>query len=488
MIPKISAVLNNCGLHALTPEIQQEIKYYAKKDHHTTPYNAEYNLLKQTFAQFYEFKSLTWKQFSQILSSYNAHDVQIILGPVLRAFMEHSNDKNALHLSDFNLSLEELTRINPNTARYECLDPESISRYVAKRLGIELVTHDNDHSQRVYHCDSKPRATAHLYHFGTVDEGHWEKTSDPKKHADVQLAEKSQFKSLVLLLGKDLQLNEFVFLLLKKHVQCTAKASKTSKADIEKTAREIQSYTETSFDQTFHYSNDEYLAAFESQLTPDSIQFIRSYQPKPVAIHWDSDVHSSDHSNEKSVSDLKEDCSSSSKSAQKEEDTHISFFSLFDERDENSQPETIVPVKQAFPQFKQQFDKQLILLADKKTNLLNRKEMQGFQAADNLHTQLKKYSEIFYNSDSKNVEEAKNRFIEQSSKAIRQAHKTLDQHRGWSEFLTNLTLGIFTLGLGLAIKGAYNSYNNRNLFWVHDTQSKTILDNITMCINEIKTN
>jgi hypothetical protein len=58
----------------------------------------------------------------------------------------------------------------------------------------------------------------------------------------------------------------------------------------------------------------------------------------------------------------------------------------------------------------------------------------------------------------------------------------LDKHRGWSEFLTNLLLAIGTLGLGLVLKGAINTENNRYFFFVHETKSSRLAQAITTAI------
>ncbi|MBL7479801.1 ankyrin repeat domain-containing protein [Legionella bononiensis] len=65
---------------------------------------------------------------------------------------------------------------------------------------------------------------------------------------------------------------------------------------------------------------------------------------------------------------------------------------------------------------------------------------------------------------------------------ISTAHKTLDQHRGWSEFLVNLSLALLG-GVGLVIKGVVNLASNKNFFFVHQTNSSKMLDHIEEQIN-----
>lgn len=69
---------------------------------------------------------------------------------------------------------------------------------------------------------------------------------------------------------------------------------------------------------------------------------------------------------------------------------------------------------------------------------------------------------------------------------ITTAHKSLDKHRGWSEFLINLTIGIVTVGVGLIIKGAVNYAMNKSLFFAHQTESSKTVDNVSEHINKMK--
>lgn len=59
---------------------------------------------------------------------------------------------------------------------------------------------------------------------------------------------------------------------------------------------------------------------------------------------------------------------------------------------------------------------------------------------------------------------------------INDAHKELDQHRGWTEFLVNLALGMATLGLGILFKGAINHAYNRHFLFVCKADSGKELD------------
>jgi hypothetical protein len=69
---------------------------------------------------------------------------------------------------------------------------------------------------------------------------------------------------------------------------------------------------------------------------------------------------------------------------------------------------------------------------------------------------------------------------------IKSARNILDQHRGWSEFLINLAIGIFTLGIGLLVKAGVNLAINKPFFFVHNTDSAQKLNEIDDFVNEIK--
>ncbi len=77
-------------------------------------------------------------------------------------------------------------------------------------------------------------------------------------------------------------------------------------------------------------------------------------------------------------------------------------------------------------------------------------------------------------------------FKNQCDKDIKTARKTLDQHRGWSEFLINLAIGICTLGIGLLVKAGINMMINKPLLFVHHTDSAQKANEINNFVSEIK--
>ncbi len=56
--PKLSAILNNCSLHALTPEIKNEIIQFGADAGYDNQHNAAYTRLKNAFATV--LNSIPW--------------------------------------------------------------------------------------------------------------------------------------------------------------------------------------------------------------------------------------------------------------------------------------------------------------------------------------------------------------------------------------------------------------------------------------------
>ncbi|KTD52487.1 aminotransferase class V-fold PLP-dependent enzyme [Legionella quateirensis] len=67
---------------------------------------------------------------------------------------------------------------------------------------------------------------------------------------------------------------------------------------------------------------------------------------------------------------------------------------------------------------------------------------------------------------------------------LKKAHIELDKHRGWSELLINLAIGLSTIGIGLLVKGAINLANNQSFFFVCKTKSSKMLDDLEDKIHE----
>jgi len=237
--PRLSAIINNCGLHALTPEIKAEVLRFAAIKNHQNGYNAQYEQLKTAFARYYGFMNLNWKEFSDILNNYNPFDTQMILGPVLRLFMKEQLESNPETPENARLRgkstidyIKEFTDFNPRSHRYSSLEAEDIAKTVANPLGFNL---RQEFDEGVYYDlnvdgsgQPKPRSIAviNLYHLGgdgAEAGGHYERTINPddiheyKNDHDTKLHEISE-----LLLGSDEEFSiQFGLDLIKKHVMLT---------------------------------------------------------------------------------------------------------------------------------------------------------------------------------------------------------------------------------------------------------------------------
>ncbi|MCL9683989.1 Dot/Icm T4SS effector Ceg23 [Legionella maioricensis] len=140
------------------------------------------------------------------------------------------------------------------------------------------------------------------------------------------------------------------------------------------------------------------------------------------------------------------------------------------------------------------FNEHLRLLNVKITNLQTRKNIAernhdtkaserlelARKAAFALHRDLKREGEIYFNQPTPANYRA---FKIRCEGLIQTARGVLDEHRGWSEFLINLGLGLATAGIGLVIKGIINLANDRAFFFVHKTDSSKQIDEIEKDIN-----
>ncbi|KTD11892.1 hypothetical protein Lgra_1350 [Legionella gratiana] len=234
--PKLSPVLNNCPLHAITPELKNEIIKFKTIAPYDNGHNVDYELLKNKFATFYGFPpdTFTWSKFADVLEKYNEFDTQIIMGPVLREFMKDKmpGDEFVKMVAGANeLPIEQhisnMTEINAHTARYESLSPDEVFGYVGKHLGFSIQYVKNDRGE-ISHAPN-PIATIQMYHQGGIDGakvgGHWERSNNTEEIVDVEQENDTQLTSLLPLLGNDNDINSHGFGLLKKHVQTTAKVT-----------------------------------------------------------------------------------------------------------------------------------------------------------------------------------------------------------------------------------------------------------------------
>lgn len=209
--PRISGVLNNCPLHALTPELRTEINLLANGGSTVSrDFMPAYELLKTTFAAFYEISSsdFTWQVFDELLNKHNDFDLQMILGPVLRNVMavqmREDQDKTNLALCAddnardmvFDTFIDYKTGIRAD-GRYASLSPDELFTFLAGPLGLAVVFHKderreeypNDPEQQSLFAD-RPRVE--MFHQGGVEGagagGHFERTQDTQNRIDYEQA------------------------------------------------------------------------------------------------------------------------------------------------------------------------------------------------------------------------------------------------------------------------------------------------------------
>lgn len=154
------------------------------------------------------------------------------------------------------------------------------------------------------------------------------------------------------------------------------------------------------------------------------------------------------------------------------------------------------PIREQSPQEKR-FNQHLQLLLNKGLNLKCRRDRinplqqqdafhalnDAYGAVLNLHRALKTDGDEYF---SHPTIETYRTFKKNCDRQIIDARKILDKHRGWSEFLINLVIGIISVGLGLIVKGGINLALNRSFFYVHPTDSSKKLDEIEVLIDKAK--
>lgn len=236
--PKLSAALNNCALHAFVPTIKAQVQALAAVPAPHNPHKAQYESLKDAFAEFYGFdkKNFSFVQFSKILNKYNAYDSQIILGPVLREFMK-STAKNvddddilitlavASQKDSVDHYIQSRTEMSSHTARYESLSPQEVALLVGKPLGIDVSYSTESTINRLPSVES-PIASIVMHHSGGIDGaasgGHWELTGD-SNDIDRSAEKKAKLNNIASVFTEgDQSLSQCGLVLLKAHVQLSA--------------------------------------------------------------------------------------------------------------------------------------------------------------------------------------------------------------------------------------------------------------------------
>jgi len=307
-MPKISAVLNNCALHAITPEIREVVQSG------TSPlqeFREGYEWLKQCFAEYYKFENLEWSHFAEILSSYNPFELQIILGPVLREFMdvtinrsENGGTVSALAVSSGikpeNYKTTLTTIQSDKHGRYQDLSPDEVQIFIGYYLGLAIAYKKNrSEDVRCWCRDKQQIKDIVLYHVGGAEGasagGHWERTCE-----DVE-EEESELIAITALLGNDYALTLDGLEYLKRYVKAKKDNEDTS-AIIAEANQRMEEYEK---DLSSLYSNNSPPKAIDSKsedIKPRIDSIIDSFNTEDIGHH---------HANAKQVAEqLKADLTS----------------------------------------------------------------------------------------------------------------------------------------------------------------------------------
>ncbi|KTD71891.1 hypothetical protein [Legionella tucsonensis] len=495
--PKISAALNNCPLHAITPELVQEIYRFAKDEQYNNQHNDTYAELKNNFAEFYGFDSndLSWKQFAGILKQYNPFDIQIMMGPVLRLFMAVQLDKPAIYrefVPGAHKAKEEViaeyTQINPETARYASLDQYDLATLVCKPLGFSLnYIPQEEHGIEETIDPDIPLPNPQLItichtgdHRGASHGGHWERTTDALERIEYKKHKSTQLHHYLTLLGHDPQVNIAGFTFLKQHVQLTAGRLRR------------EAHVDTELCNLYNAVTliEKYLKNIQEVPKDLAIKLLRpalthNKYAREFIGNYEFEVHEFDDQIVQWLS-AEEEFYKPVLTAEKEALAR-----------ELAQPPLLINPSQLPTAYgikgERKFYKNLALLQNKITDLEERKRKalddakgdkndedyrklnNAWDVATKLHQTLSGQADVYFANPNHDTYKT---FKDQSLNLIRDAHHALDEHRGWSEFLVNLALGVSTAGVGIVIKGLINWGCNRSFLFVHQTKSSQLLDKI----------
>lgn len=446
--PKLSAALNNCPLHAVTPELKDEIIKFGEIPDYNNNHNDDYEILKSKFAAFYNIESenFTWGEFANILKNYNAFDIQIIMEPVLRKFMADKMNGNEFvqmvamaNDRDVDEYIKGMTEVNPQTGRYESLAPDEVFSYIGQYLGLSIRYFKNGRGETSN--SENAIATIQMYHQGGLDGaqagGHWERTDGALNSIDFEQKEDTKLKSLLPLLGNDNDINIYGFNLLKKHIYATANADKDALIKLDVSAKQIGFCIKA----LTVLPKERVLVLFDNGLTDEAKKFLDEYIPvsqerEPIYERWflaPSDKKPELLPQEKEVIDnLISPPIPVSGRGQKE------FEEQFEAQDEESlpqkgKPEPIKDVGQEEIE-EQSEQKAKIIKAlhvfNNKINDIGEHNSEAKKVALTLHKNL-------INLVNESLGDKKY-FVTQTKALIDKAIPTLQRDLGWGDYLTNL--------------------------------------------------
>jgi hypothetical protein len=121
----------------------------------------------------------------------------------------------------------------------------------------------------------------------------------------------------------------------------------------------------------------------------------------------------------------------------------------------------------------------LAIIQRKAARLRADKHINAADAADALYTRVKDALDLHTVGQC-----SKHYLRDECDKAITDAHKELDHHRGWTECLGNLALLVLGI-VGLIIKGCINLHNNKPFLFFSKTKSAQMLDEFQTALEQI---
>ena len=203
---------------------------------------ATYDCLRKKIALFYQFppEAFSLQDLNRILQNYNAFDVQIILGPVLRSVAAHfmHSDEEAVGFfrladddfaeSENALFINHKTQLQEN-GRYASLSPDELSVFLASRFKFRLSYRQEGQFRRLPEEDVDQqfanRPMMDLYHEGGIEGagsgGHWERTATQEDRTYLEQSEDTKLHIFTALLGNEHRLTQFGLELLKRHIHLT---------------------------------------------------------------------------------------------------------------------------------------------------------------------------------------------------------------------------------------------------------------------------
>ncbi|OGV40715.1 MAG: hypothetical protein A3F46_02005 [Legionellales bacterium RIFCSPHIGHO2_12_FULL_42_9] len=147
---RISGLLNNCSLNCALPTLLEHIDLLAKNQYELSNndslYKQDYEDLKDLFMQWFGIANLGWVTLANLLKEFSFREKELILTPVLRAFLASKatdpNDKN------YFLEIVDETKVNEGLVQYYKEHPEE---YVPPAKGKYNVLNPSQANQNFYH-------------------------------------------------------------------------------------------------------------------------------------------------------------------------------------------------------------------------------------------------------------------------------------------------------------------------------------------------